>query len=116
MSKFSLELRRADQILDGLIETLAQSPQPSLAVTQDHLTRAFAAILQVEESLREGMHWTENPSLQLEIREYRDRLARVRSLMPSLHVRLLTERARLEAERSHLEAAGAWADASKATV
>lgn len=113
MSELQLQLRHVNRILDTLLDTLAESPHTGLGFPHDRLTRAFTEILRVEATLRSELQGTDATSLGPEIQDYRDRLARVRNLMPSLHARLLTERARLEAERSHLEAASAWADASK---
>jgi hypothetical protein len=50
------------------------------------------------------------------IRQYRNHLERLRGLLPFLHAGLLTQRARLESERSHLEAATAWTGASRSTT
>ena len=52
----------------------------------------------------------------VEVRDYRNLLLSLTSLLPDLEARLRTERAHLEAKRSHLNAAAAWTEASKSTL
>lgn len=47
---------------------------------------------------------------------YRSQLTRLQQLLPSIQIRLLTERARLEKERVHLTSAGAWAEINRETL
>ena len=54
--------------------------------------------------------------LEQEISEYRQEVERLRSLLPSIQVSLLAERARLERERERLNGAAAWAQASLQTL
>lgn len=51
--------------------------------------------------------------LQEEINQYRKNVELLKTLLPEIQARLLTERARLESERSHLEAANAELRASR---
>ena len=49
--------------------------------------------------------------LQKEISDYRSHVEKLQELLPLIHNRLLSEKARLESVRAHLAAAAAWADA-----
>jgi superfamily I DNA and/or RNA helicase len=55
-------------------------------------------------------------ALEKESLEYRGNLEKLKRFLPSLHVRLLAEKSRLETARSHVEAAAAWAQARKKTL
>ena len=54
--------------------------------------------------------------LDIELAEYRRQVERLRDLLPSIHRALLTERSRIEAQRSRLQAATEWARASRQTL
>jgi hypothetical protein len=51
-----------------------------------------------------------------ELAKYRRTLQELRQLLPTIQARLLSDRARLEAERMHCGAATAWAEASRRTL
>ena len=55
-------------------------------------------------------------ALRAQFGEYREQLQQLRQLLPTIQVRLLVEKARLEARRTHLMAAAAWAQASSETL
>jgi hypothetical protein len=57
-----------------------------------------------------------DPELDEEIDQYRRHVEHLRDLLPSIHRQLLAERARLEAQRSRVQAAAAWARASRQTL
>jgi hypothetical protein len=50
---------------------------------------------------------------QREVAQYRDHLLHLHEALPAVQTRLLTERSRLEAQRTHLQAASAWADVAQ---
>jgi hypothetical protein len=54
--------------------------------------------------------------LEGEVAEYRRNLERLRGALPLLERQLQSERAHLEFERSHLQAAVEWAAASQQTL
>jgi len=54
--------------------------------------------------------------LKHESLEYRSHLEQLKHLLPDLHLRLLAEKARLEAANKHLAAAAAWAQSSTKTM
>jgi hypothetical protein len=49
------------------------------------------------------------PEFEQEARDYRANLERLLQFLPSLQVRLLAEKARLETARTHVASASAWA-------
>jgi len=55
-------------------------------------------------------------ALAEEMREYRSNLEKLRQILPSLQLRLLAERNRMQQAQSHVVAATAWAGASKKTL
>ncbi len=55
-------------------------------------------------------------TVKSEISEFHRHLEQMKTALPHLHSRLLAERARLELERRHLNAATHWAEASKGTL
>jgi len=55
-------------------------------------------------------------SLEKASQEYRINLEKLKQFLPSLHVRLLAEKSRLETLRNHTTAAVAWSRASKQTL
>lgn len=54
--------------------------------------------------------------LAKEFFDYRNSLEQLQQMLPRLHRRLLTEKARLETERARVGAAAAWASASASTL
>ena len=108
-------LKQANQKLSTVVALLSSSPAAKVAITPDLLAAAFTEILRVGEWLQQGGIRDSDPETDIEIRQYRSHLEQLRVLMPCLHAQLLTERARLEAERSHLETASAWAEVSHTT-
>jgi len=54
--------------------------------------------------------------LELEISVYRENVERLRTLLPSIHKALLSERARLEQERARVESATEWVRRSRQTL
>jgi hypothetical protein len=109
-------LKVANQNLSQLIQLLLPSDSPREPIGPDHLAVVLTEILTVGEWLQNGRVPGDDVGLAAAIRQYRNHLERLRGLLPSLHADLLTERARLESERSHLEAATAWTGASRSTT
>jgi hypothetical protein len=55
-------------------------------------------------------------ALEREALEYRDSLEKLKRFLPDLQVRLLAEKARLEAAMTHIAAKAAWAKANQQTL
>jgi hypothetical protein len=54
--------------------------------------------------------------LAKEIADYRSSLEQLQQMLPAIEQRLLTKKARLQAERTHWGAAADWANASRNTL
>ena len=113
MSAFLLDLQHANQRLERLLKGHNRPDVYRTESRQEDLAAVLSEILQVGEWLARHEFPAGDPELARELSHYRIHLEQMRDLMPVLHAELLTERARLEAERSHLESASAWAEASK---
>jgi hypothetical protein len=54
--------------------------------------------------------------MKKEISQYRTTIEKLAQVLPSIHGRLLAEKARLEIVQTHMAATAAWAQASKKTL
>jgi hypothetical protein len=54
--------------------------------------------------------------LEKEISEYRSTVEQLAEVLPRIHGKLLTEKARLEIARAHVAATAAWAQTSRKTL
>jgi hypothetical protein len=59
---------------------------------------------------------TPDAELAKAISEYRNTVEQLAEILPRVHGRLLTEKARLEIARAHVTATAAWAQASRNTL
>ncbi len=108
-------LRTTNQSLRMLIDELAIARENPRAVTCEHLAGVLSELLAAGELLRDRVGAECDDELTREIAEYQQNVERLRTLLPGLQAKLLTERAHLESERAHLEAAAAWAKARKSS-
>lgn len=88
-------------------------PNPSAPLHPNDLTGLLTALLQARECLRSVA-----PDAELEkaVSEYRSTVEQLADILPGIHGRLLTEKARLEIARAHVNATAAWAQASQDTL
>jgi hypothetical protein len=96
------------RILDKL-----SPPDASPTALSRELMDLFAEVLRVGSWLHPDSTAAADSELQKELSEYHRLLQRLKILLPDIHAKLLTERARLESERAHLRAAADWARASR---
>lgn len=115
MTELLHRLKRANRTLSEVLAGLTAGGSVEVGITADHLAAMLAELLRVGEWLKDRRAGEDLPEMAAALCEYRGHLERLRTLMPSLHAQLLTERARLEAERAHLEAASAWAGSARNT-
>lgn len=115
MSDLLQRLNIANANLARLLECLRGDSSVQGAIHSDHLALILSELLRVGEWLHNRSVPSGDPKLAAAIAAYRSYLEQLSRLMPLLHVQLLTERARLEAERCHLEAAAGWAGTSRQT-
>ncbi|HEY1271073.1 MAG TPA: hypothetical protein VGF08_03780 [Terriglobales bacterium] len=101
--------------LHCLVQRLS-APDAAQAVIPDDLEELLTELLRMNQWLSEEGAKARLHAWGTGIEEYLDLLERLRQLLPALHAGLLTERARLEAERTHLESASSWADSSRQTT
>jgi len=113
MSRSAQLVRHACQVLSSFLELLRLSEDGQAQVAPADLACTFVAISRVGEILQSPSPKEPDPELEAAFGQYRALLERLRQTMPLLHGRLLTERARLEAQRAHLEAAHLWAETSR---
>jgi hypothetical protein len=115
MSPSAQKVRHASQSLAQLLDSMASCPAGPGSVSAEVLATAFSEVSKVGAILNERAVTSSDPELEEAFRGYRVLLERLRASMPDLQARLLTERARLEAQRSHLENANIWAEVSRLT-
>ncbi len=115
MTELLQRLNHANQTLGKVLTLLTAGGSGQVAITPKHLAGMLTEMLEVGERLKDRSARENDPEVARAVRDYRGHLEHLRTLMPSLHAQLLTERVRLEAERSHLEAASAWAGSSRNT-
>lgn len=103
-------LEGANRKLDLLLDILRPA-QASFSISTEHMAAVLAEVLRVGEWLRAGLAHNAEGRMAQELERYRLHLEQLRQLLPNVHAQLLTERSRLQAERTHLEATAAWARA-----
>jgi hypothetical protein len=101
-------LEDANRKLDLLLDILRPA-QASFSISAEHMAAVLAEVLRVGEWLRAGLAHNAEGRMAQELERYRLHLEQLRQLLPNVHAQLLTERSRLAAERTHLEATAAWA-------
>ena len=115
MSPAAQLVQHACEVLAGFLELLDLAERANVPVYPEDLAATFVEIARVGEVLRADTRVPPDPELEEALGQYRVLLERLRESMPRLHCRLLLERARLEVQRSHLEAASVWAEATRTT-
>jgi hypothetical protein len=98
------------------IDRLGHVPNLQPELDPDQVVELLNSVLRAGECLRAEVASAPDPAWQAETLHYRKNLERLRGILPLLDVQLRAERARLEAERTHLEAASGWAASSRQTL
>lgn len=109
-------LRETNLRLGLCLQTLAPDQEHLAAATPQQMMALLSELLRAGEWLRSGLPEERNAELETELATYRGHVKRLHELMPSIHSRLLQEKARLEAERSRVDASAEWARASRQTL
>ncbi len=87
----------------------------ALSVRPWELVAVLQALRRGGEFIRQGPEkGSPRYNWENEVSEYRDILRQLAGVLPGMQARLLCERARLEHARRQLQAANAWAEASRA--
>ncbi len=114
MPSLTHQLRHANRRLGVWLEGLALESRSAVA-TPEQLTAMLSDLLRAGAALRAETIPVigTDPELDCELARYRRHVERLRELLPSIHSRLLGERARLEGQRARVQAAAEWARASR---
>ncbi len=107
----------ANNNLRAGLTRFSPEPNPSAPLHPEDLSGLL------KELLRAGNCWRSvapdaapDADLDNAIADYRSIVERIAEILPRIHGRLLTEKARLEIARAHVTAASAWAKASQNTL
>ena len=118
MSSLSHNLRDTNHRLGFWLDSMVCGPgQPAFA-TPEHMAGLLSELLRAGAGLRAEPLPAKGDDLELdaELENYRIHVERLRELLPSIHSRLLVERAQLEAQRTRVQSAAEWARASRQTL
>jgi|SRR5579863_2398679 len=110
-------LRVANRNLRSGLARLSPDPNSSAPLQPNDLSGLLTALLQARDCLR-SVSPDSAPDAELEkaVSEYRNTVKQLADILPRIHGRLLTEKARLEIARAHVNATAAWAQASQDTL
>ena len=110
-------LRYANGNLRAGLARLLPGPSASAPLHAKDLSSLLSLLLRASDCLR-GIPPNAVPDAQLEkeISEYRSTVEQLAEVLPRIHGKLLTEKARLEIARAHVAATAAWAQASHNTL
>jgi len=105
--------------LSSWLESLSLQPAspalPPHVATPHQMSWLLSELLHAGQNLR-TLPGERDARLELEISVYRENVERLRTLLPSIHKALLSERARLEQERARVESATEWVRRSRQTL
>lgn len=110
-------LRQVNENLRSTLILLRPERKHCATIHPQDLSALLTQLLRAAECLRHPpAHSEATAALEKETLEYRRNLEKLKRFLPSLHVRLLAEKSRLETAQTHLAAATAWARLSKKTL
>jgi hypothetical protein len=110
-------LRSANRNLRARLARLLPELNPSAPLNPQDLSGVVTDLLHAGDCLR-SISPVSVPDAELKeaISEYRSTVEQLAQILPRVHGRLLTEKARLEIARAHVTATAAWAQASQNTL
>jgi hypothetical protein len=109
------DLRLVNRRLSDLLARTCGAEDDPGGITPQDLGDVLSDLLLAAACVRVASSTPGDLELASEVATYRTCLQRLRDALPKIQMRLLTEKARLEAERAHLQAASAWAETSTKT-
>jgi len=110
-------LRQVNANLRSALLRLRPERKHCSAITPQDFSDILSQLVRARECSRHPITNSERSvSLEKASQEYRINLEKLKQFLPSLHVRLLAEKSRLETLRNHTTAAVAWSRASKQTL
>lgn len=107
MAAAAQQMHETNRRLRDFLELIPQQESGPLRIGPADLTSLLAELKNVERFRKNEIN--ADARLDTELAEYRKNLEDLRGLLPSLQARYIAERARLEHDRSHLQAAAGWA-------
>ena len=102
------QMQETNRKLRRLLELVPQQESGPLRIAATDLTSLLTELRKVEQFRMSGANTCDGP-LAAEVEEYRQNLEGLRDVLPRLQARYVAERARLEHNRAHLQAATGWA-------
>ncbi len=108
-------LRETNSRLSFWLDSIFGESGQTAVATPEQMAGLLSELLRAGSWLRaEPLPASEtDPELNLELKQYRRNVERLREMLPSIHDQLLVERARLEAQRTRVQSAAEWARASR---
>jgi hypothetical protein len=126
MPSLSQSLRETNHRLSFWLDSMVAAHGQLALATPEHMAALLSELLRAGAELRvkpltpgkdnPELNSALDPDLERELAEYRRHIDRLRQLLPSIHTKLLGERARLEAQRARVRSAAEWARASRQTL
>ncbi len=107
-------LQTANGKMRQMLGILVLQDSGPLQVTAGDLSDLLMSIQYASHELES--HENHAKSVKSELSEFHRNLEQLKLALPHLHTRLLAERARLELQRRHVNAASHWAEANKGTL
>ena len=114
MAPLKQSLQDANGKMRQILAMLVLQDSGPLQVTAGELSDLLLIIQHASHQLESHEHDTK--VAKPELSEFHRNLEQLKLALPHLHSRLLAERARLELQRRHLNAASKWAETSKGTL
>ena len=105
------QMQETNRRLSRVLELIRQQESGPLRIEEVDLAGLSAELRKVEQ-LRAAMP-DRDKSLAATLTEYKERLQGLAALLPGLQARFAAEKARLERDRSHLQAASGWAQSQE---
>lgn len=110
-----LTLSEVNENLHAWLVRLRPERSSCSSINHKDFATIISQLRRAAECFREQRTHLADTAFEQEARDYRANLERLLQFLPSLQVRLLAEKARLETVRTHLASASAWAGASQNT-
>lgn len=110
-------LRTANVNLRAGLARLSPDPNASIPLSPTDLSGLLVQLLSAGHCWRSfPLRSAPDAEQEKAISEYRSTVEQLAQILPRIHGRLLTEKARMEIARAHLAAASAWAQAIQNTL
>lgn len=110
-------LRTANVNLRAGLARLSPEPNASIPLSPTDLSGLLVQLLSAGQCWRSfPLRSAPDAEQEKAISEYRSTVEQLSEILPRIHGRLVTEKARMEIARAHLAAASAWAQASQNTL